>query len=127
MHFLAVSLLSILAGTLLLAKFKKEPSGKFFAFISWFFIVAGFVLFIGFMTGGIMKMTGHFSTDRHGCRNEMMMMKECGPGMHHSYCLPGMDKGMCPKKPGCMSHDSMMKYCPKHMGVDSVKMPVQKK
>ena len=126
MHFLAVSLLSILAGTLLLAKFKKEPLGKFFAFISWFFIVAGFILFIGFMTGGIMKMTGHSSADRHGCRNEMMM-KECGPGMHHSFCLPGMNKGMCSKKPGCMPNDSTMKCCRKHMEGDSVKMPVQKK
>jgi hypothetical protein len=126
MHFLAVSLLSILAGTLLLAKFKKEPLGKFFAFISWFFIVAGFVLFIGFMTGGIMKMTGHFSADRPGCRNELMM-KECGPGMHHgACCLPGMYKGMCSKKPGCMSHDSMMKGCPKHMEGDSAKMPAPK-
>ena len=45
MHLLAISLLTILAGTLLLAKFRKEMSGKFFAFISWFFIVAGFILF----------------------------------------------------------------------------------
>jgi hypothetical protein len=38
-----------------------------------------------------------------------------------------MEKGMCSKKPGCMAHDSMMKYCPKHMQGDSAKMPVHKK
>ena len=127
MHFLAVSLLAILAGTLLLAKFKKEPMGKFFSFISWFFIVTGFILFIGFMTGGIMKMTGHSSADRYGIRNEMMM-RECDPGMHHSACCrPGMDKGMWSMKPGCMPGDSTMKCCRKHMAGDSAKMPVQKK
>jgi hypothetical protein len=127
MHFLAVSLLSILAGTLLLAKFKKEPLGKFFAFISWFFIVVGFVLFVGFMTGGILKMTHHFSGDRPGCRNEMMM-KECGPGMHHGACCPGrMPMGMCCKKPGGMPNDSLMKCCHAKVACDSTKMPVQKK
>jgi hypothetical protein len=115
MHLLAISLLSILAGTLLLAKFRKDSAGKFFAFISWFFIAVGFILFIGFIAGGICKMKHHCSGDQPGCRHEMMM-KECNHGEHAGFCCPeGMGKGMCPKQPGCMPHDSMMKCCPKQM------------
>ena len=159
MHLLAIALLSIFAGTLLLAKFRKDTPGKFFAFISWFFIVVGFILFIGFIAGGICRLTHHGCRGHHNCRHEMMMkecgpgmmkecgpgmmkecgpgmmkecgpgmMKECGPGMHDGLCCPkGMGKGMCSEKPGCSSHDSMMKCCPKHMGGDSAKMQVPKK
>ena len=127
MHLLAISLLTILAGTLLLAKSRKDMLGKFFAFISWFFIVVGFILFIGFIGGGICRMTHHGFPCRHNCQHEMMM-KDCNPGMHGGFCCPpGMDKGMCLKKPCCMSRDSMMKCCPKRMACDSTKMPVQKK
>ena len=127
MHLLAISLLTILAGTLLLAKCRKDMPGKFFAFISWFFIVVGFILFIGFIAGGICKMTHHDFPGQPNCRHEMMM-KNCNPGMHGGFCGPqGMDKGMCPGKPGCMPHDSMMKCCPKHMECDSAKMQVLKK
>jgi len=127
MHLLAISLLTILAGTLLLAKFRKDMPGKFFAFISWFFIVVGFILFIGFIGGGIYKMSHHGFPCQHNCRYEMMM-KDCNHGMHGGFCCPqGMDKGICPGKPGCMSHDSMMKCCPKKMEGDSCKMPVPKK
>jgi hypothetical protein len=125
MHFLAVSLLSILAGTLLLAKFKKEPLGKFFAFISWFFIVVGFILFIGFMTGGICKMTRHCCNGKPECKREIMIQK-FGPGMMHGACCPeGMGRGMCAKMPGCMQHDSTMKCCPKHMKCDTVNVEVK--
>ena len=143
MHLLAIALLSIFAGTLLLAKFRKDTPGKFFAFISWFFIVVGFILFIGFIAGGICRLTHHGCRGHHNCRHEMMMkecgpgmikvcgpgmMKECGFGMHDGLCCPkGMGKGMCSEKPGCSSHDSMMKCCPKHMGGDSAKMQVPKK
>jgi hypothetical protein len=127
MHLLAISLLTILAGTLLLAKFRKDMAGKFFAFISWFFIVVGFILFIGFIGGGICRMTHHGFPCRPNCQHEMMM-KDWNHGMHGGFCCPpSMDKGMCCKKPGCMSHDSMMKVCPKHMEGDSTKMPVHKK
>jgi len=127
MHLLAISLLTILAGTLLLAKFKKDMAGKFFTWVSWFFIVVGFILFIGFIGGGICRMTHHGCPLHQNCQNEMMM-KGCNPGMHAGFCCPqGMEKGMCSKGPGCMSQDSMMKCCPKHMAGDSTKMPVMKK
>jgi hypothetical protein len=140
MHLLAISLLTILAGTLLLAKFRKDMPGKFFAFISWFFIVVGFILFIGSIGGGICKMTHHGFTGQHDCQSEMMM-KDCDHGMKGCCCCPeGMYKEMCSKKPGCMSHDSTMegcskhmescakhmKGCPKHMEGDSTKMPEPK-
>ncbi len=127
MHLLAISLLTILAGTLLLAKFRKDMPGKFFAFISWFFIVVGFILFIGFIGGGICKLTHHGFPCQTKCQHEMMM-KKCDPGMKGKFCCPeGMHKGMCLPKPECMRHDSMMKVCPKHMEGDSTKMPVPKK
>ena|ERR1039457_1031542 len=127
MHFLAISLLTILAGTLLLAKVRKDMPGKFFAFISWFFIVVGFILFIGFIGGGICRMTHHGCPGHQNCRQEMMM-RGCNPGMQGGVCCPqGMDKGMCSKGPGCMSHDSTMKYCPMHKAGDTTKMPVRKK
>jgi hypothetical protein len=121
MHLLAISLLSILAGTLLLAKFRKEMAGKFFTFISWFFIVVGFILFIGFVGGGICKMAHHGCPGQHNCQDEIMM-KDCNHGMQGDFCCPkGMDNGMCSKRPGCMSNDSTMKCCPKHMVCDSTK------
>jgi hypothetical protein len=126
MHLLAISLLTILAGTLLLAKFRKDKPGKFFTFISWFFIVAGFLLFIGFIGGGICKMKHHCFPGQHKCQHEMMM-KDCNHGTQGGFCCPkGMDNGMCSKKPGCMPHDSTMKCCPNQMQCDSTKMPVSK-
>ena len=126
MHLLAISLLTILAGTLLLAKFRKDLPGKFFAFIPWFFIVVGFILFVGFIGGGICKMTHHGFTGQPNCQNEMMM-KDCDHGMEGSGCCPqGMDKGMCSKKPGCRSHDSELKGCPEHMEGDSAKILIPK-
>ena len=127
MHFLPISLLTILAGTLLLAKFKKETPGKFFAFISWFFIVVGFILFIGFIGGAICRMTHHGCPGHPGCQHEMVM-KDCSHSMHEGFCCPpGMDKGKCSENTGCMRHDSTMKCCSKHMACDSAGMPVQKK
>jgi hypothetical protein len=131
MPFLVIALLSILAGTLLLAKFRKDMPGKFFSFIAWFFIVVGFLLFIGFIAGGICKMKHHCSGDYSGCKNEMMMkgcnhgmmMKGCSHGENAGGCrTEGMGRGMCPKHEGCMQHDSAMKCCPKHMKCDSAKM-----
>jgi hypothetical protein len=127
MHLLPISLLTLLAGTLLLAKVRKDMPGKFFTFISWFFIVVGFVLFIGFLGGGICRLAHHCYPGQNNCRQEMMM-KECNHGMHGDFCCPpGMHKGMCPERPGCMPHDSMMKCCPKQMEGDSCKMHVLKK
>ena len=120
MHLLVISLLTILAGTLLLAKFRKDMPGKIFVFISWFFIVVGFILFIGFIGGGICKIAHHGFPGQHNCPCEIMM-KDRG---HGGFCGP---QGMCPPKPGCMAHDSMMKCCSKHMGGDSIKVLVPKK
>ena len=115
MHLLAISLLSILAGTLLLAKFRKDMPGKFFAFISWFFIVVGFILFLGCIAVGICRLTHHGFAGQPGYRHEMMM-KDWDNGMKGCCCYPeGMDMGMCCKKAGCMMHDSTMKNCPKYM------------
>jgi hypothetical protein len=111
-HFLPVSLLAILAGTLLLIKIKKDGLGKFFSFISWFFIVTGFILFIGFMTSGILRMSHCGKTGRPEFRHEMMM-KGCQQRMHDGSCCPAK-KGMC------MEHDSLMKGCCK---ADTAKMP----
>jgi len=152
MPLLVISLLSILAGTLLLAKFRKDTPGKFFSFISWFFIVVGFILFIGFIAGGICKMKHHGFGRHQNCQHDMMM-KDCNHGMQGGFCCPkgmdqercsekpanmshegmmkccpeGMDKGMCSGKQACMPQDSTMKCCPKHMEGDSAKMPVQQK
>ena len=86
MHLLAISLLTILAGTLLLAKFRKDMPGKFFAFISWFFIVVGFILFIGFIGGGICRMTHHGFPGQPNCQHEMMM-KNCNHEMQGGFAV----------------------------------------
>jgi len=126
MHLLAISLLTILAGTLLLAKFKKDMSGKIFSCIAWFFIIVGFVLFIGFIGGGIVRIAHHGFTC-HPDQQEMMM-KDFHHGMPGGFCCPKeMDKGKCCEKPGCKMHDSLMKCCAKPMVMDTVKMPMKKK
>jgi hypothetical protein len=128
MHLLAISLLSILAGTLLLAKFRKDMAGKFFVFISWFFIVVGFILFIGFIAGGICRMSHHHGFGRHHEGQHEMMMKDFNHGMPGGPCCPqGMDKQMCQKNPGCNPQECKMKCCPGHMEGDSAKIPVPKK
>lgn len=109
MHALVISLLTILTGTLLLAKFKKENLSKFFTWVSWFFIVVGIAIFLHFAGFGIWRMTHHDSMGYHNFRHEMMM------------------KNWNHRMPGCMPHDSMMKCCPKHMEGDSVKLQVPKK
>lgn len=115
MHFLPISLLAILAGTLLLIKIKKDGLGKFFAFISWFFIVVGFILFIGFITGGISRMAHMGKMGHPECRHEMMM-KRWQHGMYHG--------SWCPAQKGCcMQYDSTMKACCKHLIGDTTKMP----
>ena len=132
MHLLAISLLAILAGTLLLAKIRKEELGKFFAFVSWFFIVVGFALFIGFIAGGICKMT-HGGMPGHPCCRQEMMMNNCHPGMgdgaccsqgmcKDACCSPGMGKDACQMKGNCMKHDSTMKCCAGHIAGDSSRM-----
>ncbi len=128
MALLAISLLTILAGTLLLAKFKKEAAGKLFAIISWFFIVVGCLLFIGFIVGGIWKYSRCDNSCQPKYKHEMMMMKKCGHEMPEC-CPEKMEKCMHGMMPGCcMKKDSaMMKDCMKHMECDSTKMPVKKK
>lgn len=116
MHVLAISLLAILAGTLLLSKYRKEAAGKFFISISWFFIVVGFLLFIGFIAGGICKFKHHGFRHQQGARYEMMenchgncppQMMRRGPRFGHGMMMgrgrggypPMMQKGMdcCPE------------------------------
>lgn len=145
MHLLAISLLAILAGTLLLIKIKKDGLGKFFAFVSWFFIVVGFILFIGFIAGAICDMSHGGKIGQPGCCQEMMM-KDSNQGMHGGMCCPA-DKGSCVNKgfqgmhdgkccasgPGacvnmgkCMQHDSTMKTCPGHLKDDTSHMSCPK-
>jgi hypothetical protein len=140
MHLLVISLLTILAGTLLLAKFRKETPGKIFICISWFFIVVGFLLFIGFVAGGICRISKDGFPPRADIRHEMMM-KQGHPGMPGFCCPQPVGHRMCPGKQGCMMHDSTMKCCPghmmrdsagmkccrRHMMADTAKMPVKKK
>jgi hypothetical protein len=127
MRLLVISLLTILAGTLLLAKFRKEPLGKFFTFISWFFIVTGFILFMGSVGGGIYRMSHRGFPGRHHDGYEMRMN-----GFEHR--MPGrccgpqdMHRGMHRGNAGCFSPDSTMKCCPEFMNCDSAKIPAQKK
>lgn len=126
MHLLAVSLLAILAGTLLLAKTKKEELGKFFTYISWFFVVVGFILFIGFIAGGICKMSHCCKAGKSECSQEMII-KDYHPGMRDGGCCQsGMSKGCNEQKENCMQHDSAMKCCPGHSKADTSKMPCPK-
>lgn len=93
MQLLFIALLTILAGTLLLAKTKKEELGKFFLLISQFFIIIGFTLFVLFIVGGIFRMAHHGKAGHRGYRHEMMM-RHMRPGMHEGMaCPPGMCKG----------------------------------
>ncbi len=117
MHFLVISLLSILAGILLLAKFRKEQIGKFFAYVSWFFIVVGFMLFIGFIAGGIVRMSHRHMMGHPQWRHEMMMK-----GWHHRM----FDGRTRPGPMNGMWHDSLMKSCCKYPVGDTAKMPPHK-
>ncbi len=122
MHLLFIALLTILAGTLLLAKTKKEELGKFFLLISRFFIIVGFTLFVLFIVGGIWMMAHHGRAGHPGFRHEMMMRHmRPGPGMHEVMaCPPGMCKGAFGGME--MKKDSLMKCCPKNTMSDSCKM-----
>jgi hypothetical protein len=107
MHLLFIALLTILAGTLLLSKTKKEELGKFFLLISRFFIIVGFTLFVLFIVGGIFRMAHHGKAGHRGYRHEMMM-RHMPPRMHEGMvCPPGMCKGACGKMD--MKKDSLMK------------------
>jgi hypothetical protein len=104
MPFLVISLLALLTGTLLLAKARKEQPGKFFSFMSWFFIVVGFLLFIGFVAGGICRMKHRcgpgrpmFGMERGMMKGgrECMPMNQCGQNMHKGMCCTGMNRDKC--------------------------------
>lgn len=118
MHFLVVSLLALLAGILLLRKFKKEQLGKIFTFVAWFFIVVGFLLFIGFVAGGIVRMA-RGPMGPHQCQHEMMM-KGWHHGMFDGKCC-GPEMKCCGPEMKCMKGDSMMKSCCKQPVGDSAK------
>jgi hypothetical protein len=139
MHLLFISLLTILTGVLLLAKFRKEGQGKFFIYISWFFVVVGFILFIGFLSGAVYRVSHPGFPGRPGFRHEMMMKGHPGGMMRgrsfrgpmgKGACCPEMMKGgacckegMMAGKPcanmNCMKNDSMMKVCPAHAAADT--------
>ncbi|MGA3015235.1 MAG: hypothetical protein ABSD71_14500 [Bacteroidales bacterium] len=110
MHLLVISLVIILTGTLLLAKFKKDLSIKFFTWVSWFFFVVGVILFLGFIGDCIDKVVHHDLTSRSCIQHEMMWKN-----WHYRMAA------------GCMSHDSTMKCCSKRMTGDTTKMPAPKK
>ena len=148
MHLLAISLLSIFAGTMLLAKTKKEELGKFFTYISWFFVVVGFLVFIGFIAGGICKMSHCCKSGQTECSHGMMMKDckasghsgmTCAPGMCKGACCdmakccpedgamkcsPGMCKGACGDKAKCCPEAGTKECCPEQKESDSTKMPV---
>ena len=133
MHLLPISLLAILAGTLLLAKTKKEELGKFFTIVSWFFVVVGFILFIGVICVETNK----------GCHSccQQEMIKSCPHGVHQGMCCPvhgmgcspAMHEGKCcsaekqkgcgEKKDNCAKSDSTMTPCTKH--TDDSKAPAK--
>jgi hypothetical protein len=127
MHLLPISLLTILAGTLLLAKFRKEAAGRFFICVSWFFIVVGCLLFLGAIGFGVCRMSHCCKSGDRECRQEMMM-KGCQDGMkegmmHKGFCSPPQEcKRPCMRMEGCMKGDSTMKGCAKHASCDSTKM-----
>jgi hypothetical protein len=149
MHFLFIALLSILAGVLLLAKTRKEQLGKFFNFISWFFVVVGFILFVGFICGAAFRLSHGIPPGRPGphrmmmrapvmgmekgkcCDVEMKDGKCCPAGMKEGKCCPagmkeGHDcKGMMQDGKCCgkMGGDSARVCCPAHAKADSVKLP----
>lgn len=124
MHLLAISLLTILAGILLLAKFKKEDLGKFFSYAAWFFIVVGFLLFAGFIAGGVCKATHHGNWWQPNCNYEMMM-KNCNHDMMGDKdCPKGMDKMECHKDMDSRHHCNMRENCPKHIVGDSLQAPM---
>ncbi|MCX6237121.1 MAG: hypothetical protein NTY07_06100 [Bacteroidia bacterium] len=124
MHLLFIALLTILAGTLLLAKTKKEELGKFFLNISRFFIIVGFILFLVCIAGGICMLAHHVKGGQPGFRHEMMM-RHGHPGMRGGFvCPPGMCKGTCGKMD--MQKDSLMKCCPKKTAADTCKMSAAK-
>jgi hypothetical protein len=141
MYLLLISLLTILTGVLLLAKFRKEGLGKFFIYVSWFFVVVGFILFIGFISGAAIRLSHPGYPGGPRFRHEMMM-KGHPQGMIrggfrygapiNGNCCPGMLKGgecckggmMAGKSCGnmnCMKTDSLSKVCPAHAVIDSVK------
>ncbi len=139
MILLVISLLTILAGTLLLAKFKKEAAGKLFAIISWFFIAVGCLLFIGFIVGAICRLSCHDPNCTNKFHHEWNMGKcdhgmpgKCAHmGMGMGMCSHGMMPGCCMTKdstmPGCcMEHKGMIKPCPGHMQADSTKTAAPK-
>jgi hypothetical protein len=141
MFLLIISLLTILTGVILLAKYRKEGLGKFFIYISWFFVVVGFILFIGFLCGSVYRVSHHGFSGRPGFRHEMMMKghprgmmrgdfrygapinKNCCPGMMKGgeCCKGGMMDGKPCANMNCMKKDSLMKECPAHAMSDSVK------
>jgi hypothetical protein len=150
MHFLLISLLAILAGTLLLIKTRKEALGRLFNCISWFFLVVGFALFLCFIGGSICRLAHGGRPGRPPFRHEMMMKagphmmmkarphmmmnsvccpqgntKECCPGgmVKGKGCEGAMVKGCCESGTKCMMHDSTMKNCPMHQAGDSLKIP----
>jgi hypothetical protein len=139
MHLLLISLLTILTGVLLLAKFRKEGQGKFFIYISWFFVVVGFILFVGFLCGSVYRVSHSRFHGGPGFRHEMMMKGHpqgmmrgkvyraplgkgpcCPEMMKGSECCPeGMKAGKPCANMNCMKNDSLMKACPAHVVPDS--------
>lgn len=128
MHFLAISLLAILAGTLLLIKIKKDQLGRFFSWIAWFFVVVGFLLFAGFIAGGVCKLSHCCKTGNTECGSGMMkenphMMNNelcCPPEKANGFCGPSTKS--CGPRPACMHQDSTMKACMKRTMGDTAKM-----
>ena len=127
MHLLVISLLTILAGVLLLIKTQKEQLGKFFTYISWFFVVVGFLLFAGFIAGAVHRLSHPFPPVRPWHQRGIMMRK--APMRMEKSRNYQFNKEKCKMmdencmKMGCAGQDSLKKCCPGHAPADSVAQP----
>jgi hypothetical protein len=90
-----LSLLTLFAGMLLLAKTKKDSLGRFFSFISWFIIVISLGLFISYMSRG---MYGCYKANKCGSSSKYCKDKPCMPGNCYMMCCEHNKMGMCCKE-----------------------------
>lgn len=141
MHFLFIALVVIMAGTLLLAKTKKDGLGKFFSFIAWFNIIVGFLLFIFVLCGGACMMVHHCKYAEDGCKQTDMKchQKNMKAGncffSKHFGCCGTSDENckmiyiMSDNETTCdsMMKKDCMKECMKKPGCDSVISSCHKK
>jgi hypothetical protein len=99
---LSFTLLALVAGMFLLNKTRKDNLGGFFKFVSWFVIVASFVMMVYAISANCCRIMKH-----HGmCGDKCCMTGPCGMmGRGHDGCCAGWgdkDKDDC-----CKGKDKM--------------------